>query len=584
MRAADIKTRNERHPANRLKHAAPRSTPTSPSITALGAVPKTATPPTSEPRARDKKTLKLQALRTPMMHLLAVRPVSEKFLAQTIGCTQQECLDLLHKIARAHFLDSSKWDLSDKGFKELDIWKFPYPSAEDRQFAVNRAVAAFDRMRLGREDNLWQMLLPHNERGQGKVLSKLRLNTGSVQPGATPRINVQPSGDLKPDPNEAGKESDGKDSLGVNGPDPPARSKANDVGKKPKISEKEALSKRLLSKNPKKATQAVKPKDAQPSAKKGTKKATANPNHTAKSAEFVHDSDDEKGMEDVAAPPAKGDGAPPSNSHGTKTSKPATNGVPSTSVKAKSSAVKDSKIQKATGTSTTAAPAKKPAPKKAAVTGSSTSTGTRKRISEASRNSMAMAKSLSRQRTSTSPFKPSPLGSSPPTNASDLEHGGLSVHVSSNSSTPLISQARQPKGSTPVPPAGSMPPVSTSAPDGSAGSLKRKANDLNADIHNHAMPHANGPEGSPKRQKMSTSPPTLTSSTTSSVSDSDSPNAHHDRVRLAQNFKTDYVIYERLYKEVYAWRDAPAEKVKEVLKMHERLIGMKDEIAKGIVH
>ena len=113
--------------------------------------------------------------------------------------------------------------------------------------------------------------------------------------------------------------------------------------------------------------------------------------------------------------------------------------------------------------------------------------------------------------------------------------------------------------------------------------LKRKANDIDSGIHDHVDQRAiGGRNGSPKRQKTSMSPPTSNPSTVSSRSTSDSPSTnHHDRLMLAQNFKSQHAIYERLYKEVYAWKDAPTDKIREVLKMHERLLGMKNLISNG---
>lgn len=656
----------------------------SPAMTASGSARKTAKTLTSPPTISDPKTLKLQALRKPLIHLLAVRPVSEKFLSSKIGCTQQECLDILQKVGRPNAVDPSKWDLSDKGFKNLDIWKFPYPTPEDRQFAVDRAVKAFDRMRLSREDKLWQMLLPQNERGQGKVLSQLQFLAGRSYPYPG-RINAQPTGLAKPKATEPGS---GNDRLGPTDAGPKARSKAPDAGKKTKTKQKDAPSERVTSTNSK-ASQAGKAKDSQPSTKKWAKKATANANQNIKSAEFVHDSDEE--MDDVSYTSPKADGAPPSSSTEKKAPKPLTNGVPNvpatntiptgedseqtnvpsttTAIKKtapkkpaatkpgatqpaaaelatakpvaakpavskpavskpaavkpaatkpaaanpatpklaapkttapKSAAAKPAAANPAAAKPATAKPAApkpaaakpaapksaatKPAATKAGVTKPSATTnsaarsasvGTKKRISEASRN---MAKSLSRQPTSASPFKPSPLGSSPPTNASDLENGGAGLPASSNSSTPLISYSRQVNGSTPASLAGTMRPAPKSSGDGSA-TLKRKANDIDSGIHDHVGKPAGGDEGpSPKRLKTSMSPPTLNPSTASSRSSSDSPTAESDALILAQSFKNDYTKYERLYKEVFAWRDAPAEKIKEVLQMHERLLGMKETI------
>lgn len=618
--------REKKRPLKQANAAATRSVSSSPAMTSAGSAPKTTKPLTSPSPVTDLKTLKLQAIRTPLIHLLAVRPVSEKFLSSQVGCTQQECLDILNKTGRLYTLDSSKWDLSDKGFKDLDIWRFPYPTPEDRQFAIDRAVKAFDRLRLARNDDLWQKLLPQNERGRGKVISKLQLGTGPIQHVAPPRINVQPTGDAKLEAMKPEEGSDRNDRLGPTDAQPKARPKSQDAAQKSKTNQKDSLSKRLLSKNPK-APQAVKARDGPPNTKKGTKKATANAhNNNIKSAEFVHESDEE--MEDEDSAPTKANGTPPWGSNGQKTSKLPTNGVPSipantithkgqdskhtdvppttAAVAAKKSIAKKPVTTKAMATKpTTAKPiatkpdaakplAAKPtntkpvAAKSAAAKAAATklpaasppsSIGTKKRISEASR---AMAKTLSRQQSSRSPFKPSPLGSSPPTNASDLENEGLGLPVSSNSSTPLISQSRQANGSTPTSFAGSMRPAAKSIVDGSA-MLKRKANDIDSGIHNHVDPRTTGgSDYSPKRRKTSMSPPTSNPSTVSSRSISDSPTTtNHDRLMLAQNFKTDYAIYERLYKEVYAWRDAPTDKIKEVLKMHERLLGMKNLISNG---
>lgn len=594
-------------------------------MTALSSAPKTAKTLASPSPATDPKALRLQAIRIPLIHLLAVRPVSEKFLSSQVGCSQQECLDILNKIGRPYTIDPSKWDMSDKAFKDLDIWNFPYPTYEDRQFAIDRAVKAFDRLRLARNDDLWQKLLPQNERGRGKVISKLQLGgTGSAQHVAPPRINVQPTGDAKLDAMKPGEGGDRNDRLGPTDAQPRARSKSQDPVQKSKPKQKDSLSKRLLSKNSK-ASQAVKVRDAQPSTKKVTKKAATNAhNPNVKSAEFVHESDEE--MEDVESALTKANGISPSSSNGPTTSKLPTNGVPGISAATKTPEGQKPKNTNATPTTaavaakqpiakklvTTKAIATKPAaakpmapkpvaPKplaakpantkpvaaaksaaaKAALTklpaASPPSIGTKKRMAEAGR-----AKPMSRQPSSRSPFKPSPLGSSPPTNASDLENEGLGLPVSSNSSTPLISQSRQVNGATPTSFAGTMRPAPKSIADGSA-MLKRKANDIDSGIHNHVDRRAmGGSDYSPKRQKTSMSSPTSNPSIRSSRNTSDSPTTdHHDRLMLAQNFKTDYAIYERLYKEVYAWRDAPNDKIKEVLKMHERLLGMKNMISNG---
>jgi RNA polymerase II elongation factor ELL len=75
----------------------------------------------------------------------------------------------------------------DKLYKELDVWNFNYKNQEDRQAAIDNAIRAYDRMRLSKDDELWQKLLPEEERGQGKVLSRLNLNKAPVNT-STPTV------------------------------------------------------------------------------------------------------------------------------------------------------------------------------------------------------------------------------------------------------------------------------------------------------------------------------------------------------------------------------------------------------------
>jgi RNA polymerase II elongation factor ELL len=80
----------------------------------------------------------------------------------------------LDRVARLTGKADEEWALQDRAYKELDVWKFQY-SEEDRQAAITNAIHAYDRMRLPKDDPLWQKLLPADERGKGKVLSKLAL-------------------------------------------------------------------------------------------------------------------------------------------------------------------------------------------------------------------------------------------------------------------------------------------------------------------------------------------------------------------------------------------------------------------------
>merc|ERR1711881_404091 len=62
-------------------------------------------------------------------------------------------------------------------------------SEEDRQAAIENAIRAFDRMRLPKDDPLWQKLLPKADRGKGITLSKLALKDPAKM--STPTVKAQ---------------------------------------------------------------------------------------------------------------------------------------------------------------------------------------------------------------------------------------------------------------------------------------------------------------------------------------------------------------------------------------------------------
>ena len=179
----------------------------------------------------------------------------------------------LEKVGREFRLDPSKWDLSDKSYKDLDVWKFEYPDQHDRELAIDRATSAYDRLRMSQEDPKWQLMYPKSERGKGKTLSRLNhLHKGPIQQSTTPRIHVQqPEDSVDEKPLSKSDESDQKGRLTPKASEM-ARSKSSDQIKKTKVSEKEAQAKRLLNKGPKKVISEVKEKGAHPAVKKGAPK------------------------------------------------------------------------------------------------------------------------------------------------------------------------------------------------------------------------------------------------------------------------------------------------------------------------
>ena len=303
-----------------------------------------------------------------------------------------------------------------------------------------------------------------------------------------------------------------------------------------------------------------------------------------KSSEFVHDSDedDDEEMMDVSmakskpsTPQLTASVARKSPFREIKQAEKAKSFKPSTKRKGQNGPEpKDHKPS----TSTPVAGASKRPP-----TSSSTSSSTKKGSSDSSQTSLPMSKTLSRQRTTSSPHKPSPLGSSPPTNASELENE--SRPFSSTSSTPLLCQARppvnHPKSGTTAPTNGSnhvQPAVSKA--------LKRKAPDHedNFNSRDRGAPPTNGtslPNGhsmNTKRYKASPlSPPPSESSTDSSVD-----SRRRQALEEAQRFKQFWARYQALYAEVSTLpKDVPNKKVDDLKIMHERLTVMKADISRA---
>ncbi|KAL8694606.1 MAG: hypothetical protein Q9218_000788 [Villophora microphyllina] len=557
-----VRGQGTKKPPTSLSGAMSRSIPGSPAIAAIRSGQATPNAPRLAPLPEDGKAQKLQALKIPLLHLVAIRPMSLKFLANKVGCSQEECKQVLEKIGKPARLDPDKWDLSDKAFKDLDVWKFAYELDDDRELAIQHTTSAYDRMRLSRDDKLWQLLLPKGERGRGKILSKLQLHQGPIQQSGTPRIHVQRTADdqVIGNPSDREGEDGEKHHLAPGDATPSARSQSAELAKKKRL--EEAQSKRLLSTKPKKAAPASQAKETMK--KKVTKKAaTAGPN--VKSAEFVRDSDEEEDEpQDSTASAPK----PASTPTSTPTSKPGFKAIPKKPSPEARNSRKETASKSVKGSNGT-----KQSPSTIDTSSS------RHRSSDASQSSTASSKP-SRQRTTSSPLKPSPLGSSPPTNASDLENDHR-VHLTSNSSsssTPLLSQSRNPPANTKLRPEAAKRPPQLSEPSSDA-SLKRKANDIALGTHDHKALVTDGPNPpAAKRPKTS-----MASPSTFDSSSGDSSPFSENLLSQAQRFKNVYANYERLYQELSSQINPAAEKMDRLMKMHERLESMKDDIARAAI-
>ncbi|KAG4439399.1 hypothetical protein IFR05_005092 [Cadophora sp. M221] len=386
-----------------------RSMPSSPALSGVGSP---SLGPTSVPLSQQQAE-KAKEARKPVIHLLAVEPLSEKTIQKRLPDISENELDnALRKVGDLNDT-TGKWELRKGFWKELDVWAYKYSSKEDRQRAIDNAVRQYDKMRLGVSEPEWDRLLIKAERGTGKSLSKLQaeIAKGSLARKSNSQ-NTEGSG--RDTPNGEDDLLDDKNLSKVKGEGMARSASQPPTTKSKKTSEKEAQAKRLFSKNPPKTANKPAPKAASapvkksgPAPKAGTK---------VLSAEYVEDSDD-----DSEQPlPLKEKPKP--------TPKPAP--------KPKAKPVAKRAREEDHDTSDSSIPLSKKVKKD--VPAASTH-----RVSDASQTSRATTSSSSsfnsNKNKSNSPQKSSPLASSPPTNASDIENSSGGRTSSSASPAPRFS-------------------------------------------------------------------------------------------------------------------------------------------------
>ncbi|GAD99054.1 hypothetical protein NFIA_105670 [Paecilomyces variotii No. 5] len=529
-----------------FKNAANRSIPTSPALgVARSPASVPALTPTSAPSFQSKDRIRLEALKVPFIHLLAIRAVSVKFLARQTRASQEDCLALARKYGTENRLDRDKFDLKDKTYRDLDVWNFPYPSQEDRQEAIENAISAFDRMRISRSDKLWQMLLPKEERGKGKVLSRLDLSKGPIKKAVTPRIQIQPSEDTGKEGYATGNETDRTN--GRHTPNAAAGKLTPKLGpttQKKRVGDKDGSAKRA-------STKAKNTTLTGRVTKKTEKKSTAKPDGKFKSAEYVHDSDEDD--TDMA------DAPPPKHPEPEKVK-------PASTVSSKA----PTPSKAATDSRSTAQKAPKQEPDRAHPKPSSSTTGTgSKTVPNSSRPS------------NSSPQKPSPLASSPPTNASDLDStSGKSVqNASSSSSSPLITQLSKNRPSSDTPRV-TKPPVKVNGAaqrlQGTGNPLKRKAG---IDHDTRSAAPLNGRINGHLEAKRRRPPSVSSGSSTGSASPPLSQEILRQQLReKSQRFKQYYTKYHALHEALASQADPPRAELDKLERQHARLQRMKKEI------
>lgn len=435
--------------------------------------------------------------------------------------------ELLPKIGRRQDT-GDKWQLTDKAFREINPFKFPYQSPGDREQAIENAIKAFDRQRLAKDDKLWQILLPREERGKGTCLSRSTVKAPEPKPKAsTPMHKISDLTKKKPVAKK------------VN--DKPTE-KRNKVAKEPEVKMKPAV------------------------------KVKERPLVT-----------------DVKYEPKKA----PTSSAATPSARPT------------------APTDRYTSSTSSNDPAKS-RPKKAPATEGNNTSRVKPKMSgrDAQRDRARPVRPV--MPVNTKPKNPSPLSASPPVNASDFEDN----HPVHKALTAVASPAKVSNGN-------------------SDRSLKRKANDIDSDIHNHnlavkkpyvdrATPnhtpsHTNGrlngstpsstasvkrksdesssntPFTAPKVRKVTSidtglasryhnsNPQASPGASSSSTTSPSVPNlSFRQTVELSQRFQKYYKKYEELYWQLTESDKAPTEAQRnDLLKMHKKLEEMKREIKAG---
>lgn len=417
--------------------ATPRSMPSSP---ALSGITSPSLGPVSTAGQQAKERAKEQ--RFPIIHELAVRERTFGSLFSEWDGTEQEFQTALEKVATFDN-DLQKWVMNKLYWKELDVFKYRYKNDEDRQKAIDNAIKQYDRMRLGVSDPLWQRLLPKSERGKGICLGKIQAAIAKGPQAPAPKINIHKadgsstntSGDSEKDDSGQGKKTNkGGESMSRSNSQPlPAKSK--------KMTDGQAQAKRLLSNNKKPAPAKASPK-ASPTKTTATGKAPSAKGGRVLSKEFVTDSDSESEEAPLSKTVLKPKPAPrpaverpaekPRVVEKTKAPlapklKPAPRAQPKVKETINAQVAKPIRPSKRPrevdddDSSSSGTPLSKRVKPKEQVARVSAAV-TKHRASDASQNSRGTNSGASLAKSKdTSPVKSSPLASSPPTNASDLD-------------------------------------------------------------------------------------------------------------------------------------------------------------------
>ncbi|KAG5952676.1 hypothetical protein E4U57_005906 [Claviceps arundinis] len=368
--------------------------------------------PTSAPQitATQQVMERKKEQRSILVHELALAAQTTEQLKSKWTGKDEDFQSTLEKTAQ-YDAASRKWTMKQPWWKELNVWNYNYATQDDRQTVIDNAVRQYDRLRLSASEKEWQLLLPKAERGKGKCLSRLQANIAKGPPQQASKTKVHKTDDTRGTKDDAAAGSPNGDKPKAGG-ESLSQSKASSLpAKAKKPTGQETQPKKLLS-NARSKTTAAKTSPSKP--KQPSAKVVDKNDKRVLSAAIVENSDSSEGE----APAAK--------------SKPAARKAKDTVVVAtrpsaaprepakKQQAVKrprdDSDSSSSSGTPLSkrikATKQALPAPKPRAQATKATSRSQAARLPSSAYGS---------KNKSTCPRKSSPLASSPPTNASDLE-------------------------------------------------------------------------------------------------------------------------------------------------------------------
>lgn len=516
--------------------------------------------------------------RTALVHELAVRDQTFQRLKDVWKGADSDLKPTAEKVANFD-KTTETWSLKKMYWKELDVWSYDYDNADDRKLAIENAIKNYDKQRIALSDPVWDRLHPREDRGKNIVLSKLQA-TIAKQSTITPASKN--AGQKAEDGNKSDMDSKGKGEA-------MSRSTSQPIAGKPKkISEREAQTKRLLSNNPKK-----------PAPKKPTSKVKAAEEKGKRilSEEFVYDTDTSEeaaplSQSTTTAPkpkPAQKPAEKPMTKPVEKptaraTEKPKESLAPPTSLKpkpkpvvraprapVKAPATLHKSPQKRAredeeSSSSSGAPLSKrikpkelpkpaPAPKAA-----------KHRASDASQNSRGtnstISSSFAVKSKNTSPTKSSPLATSPPTNASDLDERPASQRPPHQQrQRPTLQQRNRERdterGRDRGPVQSSTNSISTS--NSTTPSV------VSTNIANRKRKERE-PEESPE---TTPTPPTKKARISKEV------------LIQARKFTRFYEKYEALHHEISGLKEPPEDKLADLLDMRSRLVVMKRDIQRA---